>query len=49
MEDMSYLTFRLKCSHEDKIECLQTVRKLSRFLTIARANDFLALEPFAEE
>jgi hypothetical protein len=49
MEDMSYLTFRLKCSHEEKIECLQTVRKLSRILNIARADGFLALEPFAEQ
>ncbi|MBW7571946.1 hypothetical protein [Caproiciproducens faecalis] len=49
MENMEYFTLRLPCSHEDKTESLQTMRKLSCFLTVARADGFLALEPFLEQ
>lgn len=48
MKDSSYFAARLPCSYEEKIECLQTMSKLSRFLTVARADGFLALEPFTE-
>lgn len=49
MKDLSYFSARLPCSHEEKAECLQTIRKLSHFLMVARADGFLALEPFLEQ
>ena len=48
MKDLSYFSARLPHSYEEKTECLQTMSKLSRFLTVARADGFLALEPFLE-
>jgi len=48
MKELAYLSARLLCSYEEKTECLQTMSKLSRFLTVARADGFLALEPFLE-
>lgn len=48
MKDLSYFSARLLCSYEEKTECLQTMRKLSHFLMVARADGFLALEPFLE-
>lgn len=49
MNNLWYFSERLLCSHKEKAECLQTMRKLSRFLTVARADGFLALEPFEEQ
>ena len=48
MENMEYFTLRLQCSRKDKTESLQTMRKLSHFLTVARTDGFLALDPFLE-
>lgn len=48
MKNLSYFSARLPCSTEGKNECLQTMRKLSHFLTIARADGFLALDPFLD-
>lgn len=48
MKDLSYFSARLPHSYEEKTECLQTMSKLSHFLTVARADGFLALEPFLE-
>lgn len=49
MENLDYFTARLQCSREDKTESLQTMRKLSNFLAVARVDGFLALEPFLEQ
>lgn len=48
MKDLAYFSARLPCSYKEKTECLQAMSKLSRFLTVARADGFLALEPFLE-
>lgn len=49
MRNLSYFTARLPCSYKEKTECLQTIRKLSSILTVAREEGFLALEPFAKQ
>jgi hypothetical protein len=48
MSNLWYFDERLSCSYKEKTECLLTMRKLSHFLTVARADGFLALEPFEE-
>ena len=48
MKDLSYFAARLPCSHEEKTECLQTMKKLSHFLVVGRTDGFLALEYFGE-
>lgn len=49
LQNMEYFTLRLQCSREDKLECLQTVQKLSNIVAVARKEGFLAVEPIAEQ
>lgn len=46
MNDITCFDERLTCSHEEKTECLQTMRKLSRIMTVGRTDGFLALDRF---
>lgn len=43
MNNMEYLSSRLQCSHEDKLECLKTVKKLYSLAVLAQKEGFLAL------
>lgn len=49
MKNLFYSLERLTCSREEKIECLETMRKLSNFMIVGRREGFLALEYFWEE
>lgn len=44
MDHMEYLSLRLQCSYEDKLECLETVKKLYSLAALARKEGLLALE-----
>ena len=48
MKDLLYFTTRLQCSREEKIECLQTMKKMSNVLVISRQKSFLAVEELLE-
>lgn len=48
MEDSTYSNLKLQCSIEEKKECLKTVKKLSAYLILGRAEGFLALEPIGK-
>lgn len=43
MENMEFLSSRLQCSREDKLECFRTVKKLYGLSVLARKEGFLAL------
>lgn len=43
MDYMEYLSLRLQCSFEDKMECLETVKKLYGLAVLARKEGLLAL------
>lgn len=48
MEHMEYLSLRLQCSYEDKLERLETVKKLYSLAVLARKEGYLALEDAVE-
>ncbi|MCY1714868.1 hypothetical protein [Caproiciproducens galactitolivorans] len=49
MKDLSYFAARLPRSHKEKIECLQTMARISYYLLVTRAEGFLALALFLEQ
>lgn len=48
MDHMEYLSLRLQCNYEDKLECLETVKKLYGLAVLARKEGYLALEDAVE-
>lgn len=47
--DMEYYTQRLQCTHEEKMACLETVRKLYSYGVHIRVDGFLAVESELEK
>lgn len=48
MDHMEYLSARLQCRYEDKLACLETVKKLYSLAVLARKEGLLALEDAVE-
>jgi len=46
--DMNYYTERLRCTEEEKLECLETVRQLAGINEVARKDGLLSLEDYAK-
>lgn len=49
MDHMEYLSLRLQCSYEDKIECLEIVKKLYSLAVLVRKEGLLALMDVVEK